>query len=261
MSDKIKFSKTEDTTSRLPFKPKDKYKNFVIGFIKEVTKSVSEKNDNAEWEFRGLETPRLALTFSQLVESTTDKPRFYVYGEFPQTVVKKNGERMADSTILLRYRRVWDKIKHIYDAFSDCPNWKPFPFDPEFDVTLDMEERLKEWDAFFDKIVKAFNKGKDGKTPIFPTTESESALRTMKVVSNGKRLTFPEFTGTGFIEKSIFVDGEFKTNLEFKSDETVIMADPSAPPASGIPDVSQGQFNKPSSGGSKLPDALRNAIK
>ena len=156
----------------------------------------------------------------------------------------------------MRYEKVWNKLKHIYDSYDYAPNWKELPFDPEFDPEAEVEVRLKEWGKFFDKIADAFMKGKDKENPIFPITHDKASIMVLKLVANGNRLTFPEFTSTGFIEKAIFRGAKLDTTLEFKYNENITIAPQSS--EARMPNVAPGAFQ----GGSKppLPGKLSNAL-
>ncbi len=252
---KIKFSRKDDATSRLPFKPSEEYNNLCLGHLTGVHLDHSVSDEDKEWEFAGMEIPRIVLEFEQWKDKT-DVARFYTYSEIPVTVVRKDGSEMKESTVMMRYEKTWKKLKHIYDSFNFSPNWKPLPFDPEFDPDGDVETRLKEWDVFFKKIADAFNKGKDKETPIFPTDKVKETLITMKLVANGNRLTFPEFTSTGFIEKTVFKGNNLQTLLEFKYNESITIEANSRQAA--MPNVAAGQFA--TGGQGSLPNKLSDAL-
>lgn len=253
---KLKFSRSDDPTSRLPFKPLEKYNNLCLGYGVAVSLTRKDSKDEAKWEFAGHNVPRINFEFIQHREKEGDKDRFYTFGENPPTIIKTDGDRMDDSTIEMRYEKLWNKIKHIYDSYQYAPNWKPFPFDPEFDADADVEARLKEWDKFFTKIVDAFMKGKDKENPIFPEVHDKTSVMVMKLAARENRLQFPEFANTGFIEKAKVKSGALVTDLEFRHNETVNIA--STVQDAAMPAVAAGQFR----GGDKtnLPGKLSSAL-
>ena len=253
---KLKFSRKDDATTRLPFKPFEKYDNLCLGYAIGAHVAVKQSDEDKEWEFAGYDVPRFVIEFVQHREKEDDEARYYSHSEIPQSVVRKDGSEMKESTILMRYEKVWNKLKHIYDSYSWAPNWKELPFDPEFTTDGDVELRLKEWTKFFEKMADAFMKGKDKETPIFPDAHDRATVMTMKLVANGNRLTFPEFTSTGFIEKSIFKGNKLETLLEFKYNETVTIS--ARPAEAQMPNVQAGAFQQ--GGKSALPGKLASAL-
>ncbi len=253
---KLKFSRTDDTTSRLPFKPLEKYDNLCLGHLTDVVTTSKVSDEDKEWEFAGYDVTRIALNFIQHREKEDTTDRYYTYSEIPQTVVRKDGSEMKESTVSMRYEKIWNKLKHVYDSYKYAPNWKVLPFDPSFDPEADVPTRLKEWDVFFKKMADAFMKGKDKENPIFPVTIDKTSLMTMKIVANGNRLTFPEFASTGFIEKTVMKGTKLETLLEFKYNETVTVSNNRA--EAQMPNVQPGQFQ--GTGGANLSSKLADAL-
>lgn len=253
---KLKFSRKDDSTTRLPFKPLERYDNLCLGFLTGVHVSRKESDEDKEWEFAGYEVPRIVIEFIQLREKEDDQDRYYGHSEIPQTVVRKDGSEMKESTVLMRYEKVWNKLKHIYDSYSWYTNWRELPFDPEFTTDADIEVRLKEWAKFFDKFADSFMKGKDKETPIFPIPHDKSTVMTLKLVANGNRLTFPEFTSTGFIEKTVLKGNKLDSLLEFKYNETVAITPQSS--EARMPNVAPGSFQ--GAGNANLSGKLASAL-
>jgi len=244
---KIKIDVKADVTSRLGFKPMPEFGNFCPAYLTGVEFTESESKEDAKWDFAGLKIPRLSFHFIQWKANMNDKDRFYTLAILPISTTKKNGEDMEEDMIVSFYNEMWKKIKHIHDQYATSKNYKElsFPEDLTFTPDANAEARLAEFESFFKAVVKAFMKGKDGKTPIF----GEKEIVVLKLVASGPKanyLALPSYVGKGFIERCNVINGKLKTTLEFRPSEGVELGISSAGAASPQAD-----------GGLDLPDDIK----
>jgi len=216
---KIKINVNESVTKRLPFKPDPEYDNMCVGTLIGVEVTESEIAADKNWEYAGKVVPRLVFTFKQNKKDKSDSDRFHSHSEMLVANTKADGTDRKEADIINSYKEAWSHVKHIHDAFATHPNYKPITSAPEFDPDLAIDAKILMFRAFYDGIVKAFNNGNDGETPIYDKTFNV----TVKLLASGRNdayLGFPSFTNKGFIEKTRILNGVFKTDLAFYGTET-----------------------------------------
>ncbi len=238
----IKFDANKEVTNKLKFKPDINLGNLCLGKIVsvEVVKTevakIDEKGKERAWEYAGLElpVPSLSITFKQVhtADSKDKADRFYTFRENIIGSTKTNGEPIEGDILESLYQSMWDRIKHIHDAFANTPNYKAFTSLPEINERGKAIDRLKQFTAFFETIAEGFTKGKNDK-PVYELTDGTSIKVWMKLIAEykeGKYLTFPKFVGEGFIER--YIDGVPPT-IEIKGSESVILKSKSV--KAGVP--------------------------
>lgn len=220
---KIKIDVNASVTQRLSFQPLEEYDGLNLGYLIGVTFNESKSDNDAKWEFKGLEeVPRVTFEFMQHKDAFNTKDRFYVKSFLPHGVVDSKGAEREESAIVSDYMALWAGIKHIHDAFIGSPNYKPIDFPVEFDHEADLDTRVKEFKTFFQNVAKAFNEGKDGNPIYEPHGGKDNAnLLVLKLIANntGKYLEFPKYVGKGFIEKATIVNGRIDTGITFGVNE------------------------------------------
>lgn len=216
---KIIIDKNIEVTKALPFKPFKDLGGFSLGFLTSVKVKQVVSADTAKWEFAGHTIPRLEFEFIQWKSKTTEKDRFFTHGINPVQVSLSTGDPREEAKIVSSYEEVWKQIKHIHDCFIGTENYKELEISPEFDPELSVEDRLKEFNTFFEAIAKEFNKGGKGKS-LFLSTGGKDKLLVMKLIVSDNSLRLPGFVGRGIIEKADFADGKLNTSLFFTPSET-----------------------------------------
>lgn len=231
----MKFDSKKEVTSKLKFKPVEEFDNLCLGKLVSVevveneSAKINDQGVESNWEYAGNMIPKLKFNFESVKhpkqsESEYDT-RYYTHTEEIIGAITKTGEPIKSKTLIRLYTSMFDRIKHIYDAYSTTTNYKPLADNiPEIDETTNIpsEARVKQFKKFFMFFVNSFNKGLDGKTPIF-MANGKSIAMTMKLVADyrsGKFLAFPTFVGEGFIE--VFKSGKRPT-IEIKPDERVTL--------------------------------------
>lgn len=253
----MKFDKNKEVTNKLKFKPIPEFNNLCLGHLEDVRVEVNEvpkvndKGQESTWEYAGLNIPQLVFEFkNDPYKEEKVVERFYFHRERIIGSLTKNGDQIDSKILESLYGSMWDRIKHIHDAYSSMPNYKPFEDDiPEIDETAPSETRVQQFTKFFNFVAAAFNKGKDDKTPIYKKNGANITMN-MKLVAEykeGKYLAFPTFVGEGFIE--VHVTGVEPT-IELKPNETVVLAGKS----SGSSEASTGPDND------DLPDEVKEMI-
>lgn len=228
----MKFDVNKEVTRSLKFKPIPKYNNLCVGKLVEVRVEVNEiatENDDGtpkDWEYAGCEVPNLVFRFeNHKIKGVTDEyDRVYEHRESVIGSRTKDGVDMDPSKVVNFYEAMWDRLKHIHEAFQKVANYRDIKSIPDIDETLAPAERAKAFRKFFDAIAKYFNEGTD-KKPIFCTAKGEYYPMVMKLVatyeSGFRALGFNTFVGEGFIEPLRLQDGMIITKLEIKGSETV----------------------------------------
>ena len=255
----MKFDVNQSVESRLRFEPNKKYDNFCIGKLDSVEFEMVKIDDDKEWEFKGMEVPRIAFHFVNYREG--DEPeRFFSHSNLPPARVKKNGEASEESKYQISVTRLWGQLIHLYNAYKSSPNFRPLKQEdfPEFDEKADSspEKRIAEFKQLFEVIYKYF-KGDEtkGEKPVWLGADGNSIIMTMKLIAtdgkNSQYLDFPQFVGEGFIQPFATKDGKLVTTLRFRSSESVILKATEAPrpAAPGTADDSD------------LPASVRDAIR
>jgi hypothetical protein len=225
----IKFDAKKEVTRSLKFKPNADLDNLCLGTLQGVevviTESPKIKEDGSEnpYEYAGLELPNLKFTFKNHIrpEDKDKAERFFIHVEKPIVSKTNKGETMTEKTILDLYEQMWDRIKHIHDAYSTSPNYVPFGDLGELNEKAAPDVRIKQLTKFFTVVAAAFNDGKAGK--IFQDEKGNGIITWMKLVadySSAKFLVFPTWPGEGFIEK--YTPGVPPT-IELKPSESQVL--------------------------------------
>ncbi len=216
----IKIDKSREVTSRLPFEPMPEFNNLAIGYLTDVEVVMTDSKEEAKWEFRGMKVPMLAFRFTAHKRNPDDKDRFMTMSFMPISNELADGTDREQAKIITSYNQMWDKIKHLHDQYMPNDNWKAIDAIPEFDNTKTNEERLAEFKAFFNAIVKDFNIGKDEKTPVYQAKQKLAIV----LVASGKKLTYhaiPDFVGKGIFELAKFDKGVLNTTLRIPVSATI----------------------------------------
>jgi len=225
----------QNVTSRLQFEPIEAHNGFCLGFLNNVSIETSPVNEDAKWEFKGYETPRLVFEFIQKKDQYNTKERFHIHSELPISRLKSNGESREEATIVKDYLALWGRVKHIHDMFSTSANFKAITEAPKFTPEADIATRLAEFKKFFEDMVNLFNMGTDG-NPIYKpfTVEGTEKCLTLKLIVNTLNdksyLGFPKYVGQGFAERTTINNGKIDTALKFQPKETYRITSAVIPP-------------------------------
>ena len=227
----MKFDAKKEVTNRLKFKPNPEIDNLCLGYLDSVevtmheVAKINDKGQESTWEYAGHTIPRLVLTFRNFVrKDDLDKSeRYYVHTESIIGAVKISGEKIDKSVLESIYQSMWDRIKHIHDAYVNDPNYKPFSSLPEIDEYGKTADRVEQFTKFFNTIANMFNKGNND-LPVYKGANNGILPCYMKLVAEYKQrkwLEFPTFVGEGFIER--YKEGVPPT-IELKPNETIQLA-------------------------------------
>lgn len=241
-----------DITNRNPLKADPSVNNNVLLELVSVNVETKEqkldenKSPDVQSEYAGKQVPRIYFEFKQRFLPNSDldregKDRFYVYIDSPIVSFKNANnpgeERMPISEDVLTnlYTEQFKHLMSIYRAFEGSPNYKALTEDIQLDFKLGIEERLAMFNKYFNTISKGMN-GVDGKAS-FVDEHGKSILLVAKVIVNkgGRRLEFPTFTGTGFIEKAKISGGKVINTFDIKPNESIVV--PSTDKTSGMSGV------------------------
>lgn len=241
----------KDVTQRLKFEPSKAHGMFCIGKLDNVEYSEVEIKAEADWEFKGLTVPRIAFHFVNKKFDTNEPDRFFSYSELPVAIVKKDG---SASKYVTNLTELWNRLKHIHNAFIGLPNYRPInPGDiPEFtdDITSDPKVRIEEFKKFFKFMHDSFvGDPTKGEKPMWLDVNGISIDLTMKLIAtDGERsqyLTFPKFVGTGFIQPFRLKGTAIDTTLSFRGAETAVCSAMTVAPQPGAPGSAEGMENYP----------------
>ena len=228
----IKINKTETVTNRLGFKPFPQYNNLCLGYLTGVEVTTSEIDGDSQWEFAGKTVPRLAFHFDGFKENVkTDPDRFYSRPEMVIASVNNKGEAITEDNLGLMYRELWKRIRHLFEQYMKEDNFKEMDFDVEFEPADPIDKRIADMTKFFNNVADAFNKGKDGKTPIYTPT-SLLGMKLIKVANKSKKgktymsLDMGTFVGKGQYDRPTIKNGKINTVLEFNGNETTDLSTP-----------------------------------
>ena len=225
----IKFDAKKDVTNKLKFKPNPELGNLCLATIESVevvmneVKKINDKGQESTWEYAGYTIPSLVINFKQhhRKEDTDKADRFYSFRQNIIGSVRSNGDPIEDSVLVALYEAMWDRIKHIHDAFATCPNYKPFGSLPEINERGKVADRVSQFTTFFETVAEAFNSGKGDK--LIYQAEDKPVVVWLKLLAEyneGKYLTIPTFVGEGFIEK---YNPSVPPTIEVKPNETVVL--------------------------------------
>lgn len=252
----IKIDVTKDVTQRLKFEPSKAHGMYCIGKLESVELSSVEIKADADWEFKGMTIPRLAFHFVNHKIDPNDPDRYFTHSELPIAIVKKDGAPAKYASMLTE---LWNRLKHIHDAYKGTPNYRPIqPGDiPDFsdDITSDPAVRIKEFEAFFTYMFNSF-KGTGDQKPIWLDVNGVSVPQTMKLIAtDGEKsqyLAFPKFVGTGFIQPFKLKGTALDTTLSFRGSETSVLTSTTPVLAPGA--TQEGGIDP------NLPEDVRNAL-
>lgn len=231
----IKFDVNKEVTSKLRFEPLPAFNKLCIGKLMEVrvdeNEAPTEDRDGnpSTWEFAGCMLPTLVFAFeNHIIKGKTDD--FERHYEMRESIIgnqSKDRSDMDKKKVANFYENMWDRVKHIHDAYEKEPNFKAIKTLPDIDESVAPNERAKQFKKFFEAIAKLFNEGTD-KKPIFLTPKGLPIVMFMKLVatyaSQGKALGFDSYVKDGFIQKFLMVNGQPVTSLKIKGNETVELA-------------------------------------
>lgn len=194
-SDLVEVSYEDDVVQRSPFTPTLEENNGLnIAYLSNVYIRDAEFTKKPDNIFFGKTVPKLCIEFASDTRITKEAiQRFYTWEFSPIQVADKymnifNGNK--------------DKITHIFSQFTK--NKPKTMFYKEAPVTKPIDDVLAVYRSLFQSIVD-FAK-QEG---IIPTEQeiAEGKLKYvwLKLVANkmGNRLEFPQYIGTGFIERRI----------------------------------------------------------
>jgi len=241
----------KDVTQRLKFEPSKAHGMFCIGRLDNVEFGEVESKPTAEWEFKGLTVPRIAFHFTNKKFDASEPDRFFSHSELPVPIVKKDG---SASKYVINLTELWNRLKHIHNAFIGCPNYRPInPGDiPAFtdDLTSNPSVRLEEFKKFFTFMQKNFvGDPTKGEKPMWLDAQGNSIDLTMKLIATdgdkAQYLALPTFVGTGFIQPFRLKGTALDTTLSFKGSETAVCQAMTISPAPGAPGSAEGMENYP----------------
>jgi hypothetical protein len=220
-----RFNVNKEVTKSLKFKPG------INGLCKAYIKSVEviendvpKENDKgvaSDYEYAGHKVTSLKFVFGNVI--TTDdvdkSERLHTHIESIIISTKNDGTPMNEKTLNGLYEQMWDRILHIHNAFQGTENYQPFDELPEINEKATVEQRVKQFKAFFTKVADGFNKGKSG-NPVY-LAGGKAIPCWMKLVASypdRKWLALPTFVGEGFIEK---IKTGVPPTIELKPNESI----------------------------------------
>lgn len=194
-SDLVEVTYEDDVVQRSPFTPSlDEYNGLNIAYLSNIyIKDVefTKKPDNI---FYGKTVPKLCIEFASDIKVTKETiQRFYTWEFSPIQVADK---------YMVIFDGNKDKVTHILSQFTK--NKPKTLFYKEAPITKPIDDVLTVYRNMFQTIVD-FAKQES----IIPTEQEikEGKLKYvwLKLVANksGDRLEFPQYIGTGFIERKI----------------------------------------------------------
>jgi len=214
----IKIDKNKEVTGRLPFEPFAQFNDLCIGHITDVYVNEAEYKPEGKHEFAGRTILQLSISLQQYKLDANEKDRFKTIKFTPPTHVDANGVPREESKIITVYTQMWDKIKHLHDQFITNENYKPMDAIPEFNGST-LDERIAEFNKFFEVVVKDFKVGKDGTNPIYKPNQN---LAMIMIASGDKKnyLDIPAFVGKGIFDLAKFKAGKIDTYLRIPVGQT-----------------------------------------
>jgi hypothetical protein len=212
---KLNFNADIDVRSKLGFKPDKNINNgLCLGNLIKVTvetyhaELINENGIASNYEYKGLDIPRLKFEFQQLIGSIPgdNNERFLTIDETPIVSIKSDGTTVDNKKINSMWGSMWDRIIEIHNTFKNCPNFLPIDKKTLGDITIDpndpSEVRIVAITKFFQFIANSFNVGKNGNA-IYVDDKGKFILCWMKLLPNyssRKYYTFPTYVNQGFIE-------------------------------------------------------------
>lgn len=196
---------------------------------------IDENGKESTSEFKGVVVPRINVTWRN--HKTTElEDRFHTLSFGVVYNVQNNGTPMPKSLIEANYKDIFDPLKHIYDSYKNCVNYKPIVKFPDVDEMAVPEVRAKQMREFFNTFVTAFN-GKDGKA-VFVDKDGNKIISWLKILAGYKdpsKYETPKYVGQGFTEVAVKTDkGWKKPIIEVKPNETTTLSGKSSKKASDV---------------------------
>lgn len=230
----ININNVDHVESRMPLEPlmnKETKKLLFDGipFVKLVRVNVVFTK-HEKGEYKDLEVPELQIEFINHKVLPDDPDRFALLREKcihtcstiegSEDVKPMDKKLVNDLTIAM-----WQRIKHIHDAFSFSPSWVDFATMTKEEVATYLnltdegtpEERVEMFTKFFTYVSDKFNGVREGGNvdPIFKAGNAYHIMR-LKVVAEYKKGTYysiPTYVKQGFIEKARMVDNKWKSPI------------------------------------------------
>lgn len=253
----VKINVNQDVTSRLRFEPRKDLGMFCVGKLDSIEFDTKHIAEDKEWEFKGLDVPRLAFHFVNHADPDGIE-RYFTHSELPIAATKKDGVASTDKSLTTMLTALWARIKHIHDAYKSSPNYRPWTYEPVFSTAEEATpaKRIEEFTAFFNAVNLAFvGDESKGEKPIWIGSDGSSIPMTMKLIAtDGKTaqyLDFPKFIDEGCIQPYQLLDGKLKTTLRFRPTETAIIQAVATPVAAG----------SGAPGAEDVPEEIRNMIR
>ena len=247
----MKFNVEAEVTSKPKFKPIADKGNLCLGkLVKvevELKEQASHNEDGSEktWEMAGKTIPNLVFHYENHKLNVSEADREFRHREQCIGTVKKDGSDISIATLKKLYDQQWARIKHIHDCYAKCSNYAKIGaalakageawYNNATNPKKTTESTIKAFTNFYNAVVDAFEKGKDGK-PIYMGAK-DSVPTWMKLVadySTGKFLDFPTFVGDGFVE---VYRQNVEPAIELKANESVTLTagkGKSNAPAAGV---------------------------
>lgn len=229
----LKLDINKKVTSNLPFEPQEKLGGLCIGTLLSVevkmadVESVKKDGTPSEWEYAGHSIPRLEFRFKQ---AGIEEDRFFTFTESVISELKDTElQEVSEELTAKLYNNMWDRMRHILDAFKGLKQYEEIKELPELSVIGKTEVKIKEFTKLFNIVADVLNKGKNGK-PLY--TDLKLVMKLLPEYKERKYLTFPTFVGKGFIELAKQVDGKLSTTLKIYPNESVVLSSGKVAPGS-----------------------------
>lgn len=199
------FSFTDENVEKaFKFKPDpDKFQGLCKGVLESVeiimdeNPVIKEDGKKSDYEYAGLTTPRLRLTFVQVPTDIDPVRREYTHDFKVVTSRKNDGTMMELSTIESLYKGLHFPLRHIVNAYKTVPGYcSDATKTPSVDHRSPAPERVEQFKKYFE-FMKAALHDKDG-VPLF--AGREMWLKLVADYATKKFHAFPGFVEQGFIE-------------------------------------------------------------
>lgn len=210
MSENVLNFNVEDKVVRdLPFEPNPDTYNLVICGIDSVTKKelevalVNKDGVASSSEYAGKKVPVFEIVFKTYPSAKTNlRERVLRVTDSVPYTIKKDGSAIDVADVNKNITNMFQRIKHLYDAYVSIPNYKKIEKLPSIDMDASIDKRIASFDKFFSAFEAAFNKGKDDKPVYRPAVgiPYQGYLKVLPEYSTKKWFTIPSFVNTGFFE-------------------------------------------------------------
>jgi hypothetical protein len=234
----ITFNPNDDIRNRNPLKADESINHNVLLQLVSVNVESKEqsldsvKATEMQSEYSGHNVPRIYFEFKQMflpgsLLHKEGKDRFYVYTESPIVSfmnAKNPGEErnpMEKDVLKNLYTEQFKHLMEIYNAFKLSPNFRPIKSEFNLNPDTTIEARLNLFTDYFNTFAIGIN-GKEGEKPAFVDGNNQPIPLIAKVIVNkgGKRLEFPTYTGSGFIEGAKIINNIVVNTFDIKPNET-----------------------------------------